>query len=527
MHDVFVSHVEEDRELALDLADRLQQAGVSTWCYERDQVAGPSYLERTGTAVSECRAFLLLISSHSLGSNQVTQELVRAHEERKPILPVLVDVPHVKFQTRRPDWRQAVGAATSVSVAEQGVSGVVDSLLRGLETFGIAADPSAATAPQQTQSPPPTRRPKQGWTPPRNRKRAAKRGHRWGVIAVIAIAVIAAAAVAGVWAVSRSPESLSAIRVVVKMVNPGRSAVSLRKSDNFYLTKLRGSGNVDVMLPQKYTLAPHEGLGTPAGLMEIKPGENVLIAEIPISYLRTLKTGEWDIFMSFTRADGTSFNSESMPFTEEALAKNSLPANTSSERPIKQAAPPILPKVSMKYWAWEPDNSPKTPAWRHVAPPTDVEKYFYLAGFAGDQKAASFDKTWRADFHSPPKSMRFSFSTKEPQSYGWAGNLWVDVMYPKYSRGIDLSKVEKLAFWAKGEKGGEQVEFRVGGTVAQDKQPAFSTGVVVLSREWRELSITFDDRSNLDWVFAGFMWLATGQDNPNGCSFLLDDLHFE
>ena len=84
-------------------------------------------------------------------------------------------------------------------------------------------------------------------------------------------------------------------------------------------------------MPEKYKIVECEKQATSARLVEVQPGENVLVAEIPISWLRTLKTGEWDIWMSFTRGDGTSFTSESMPFTEEALAEYSLSASTGKQ----------------------------------------------------------------------------------------------------------------------------------------------------------------------------------------------------
>lgn len=141
MTDVFISHVEEDGRLAFDLARCLEFSGFTTWYYERDGVPGVSYLVQTGRAVDASRAFLLLISSTSLGSHQITKEVVRAHEEDKPFLPVLVDVTHVEFQTRQPEWREAIGAAASISLSQRGVQGTCASLIRGLQQLGI--EPSA------------------------------------------------------------------------------------------------------------------------------------------------------------------------------------------------------------------------------------------------------------------------------------------------------------------------------------------------------------------------------------------------
>jgi hypothetical protein len=66
--DIFISHVEEDASLALEIAQALEDSGFLAWYYERDTVPGRSYLLQIGDAIDSCHAVILLISSHSLGS---------------------------------------------------------------------------------------------------------------------------------------------------------------------------------------------------------------------------------------------------------------------------------------------------------------------------------------------------------------------------------------------------------------------------------------------------------------------------
>ena len=87
MADVFISHVEEDFTRVREIAPRLESAGFTTWYYERDCVPGPSYLRQAGDAVDQSQAFLLIISTYSLSSHEVTTEIVRAHQRNKPFLP--------------------------------------------------------------------------------------------------------------------------------------------------------------------------------------------------------------------------------------------------------------------------------------------------------------------------------------------------------------------------------------------------------------------------------------------------------
>lgn len=137
MSDIFLSHVEEDTVVALEISLWLESAGFSTWCYEVDSVPGPSYLLQTGQAIEQTKVFLLLISPHALGSRQVTQEVIRAHESNKAFLPVLRNVTHEEFQRRQPEWRAAVGAATSILLPANGVGAVLPRLLSGLEALGL------------------------------------------------------------------------------------------------------------------------------------------------------------------------------------------------------------------------------------------------------------------------------------------------------------------------------------------------------------------------------------------------------
>ncbi len=50
---------------------------------------GPAYLAQMGDAIEQAQAVVLVISPQSVGSNQVTTEVVRAHEANKAFIPLL------------------------------------------------------------------------------------------------------------------------------------------------------------------------------------------------------------------------------------------------------------------------------------------------------------------------------------------------------------------------------------------------------------------------------------------------------
>ncbi|MCZ6866767.1 MAG: protein kinase, partial [Chloroflexi bacterium] len=134
---LFISYVAEDSAVATQIASALEERGFSTWYYQRDSVPGPAYLAQMGEAIDHSQAMVLIISPQSVGSNQVTTEVVRAHEDNKAFIPLLRGITHEEFQSRAPVWRQALAASTSIEVGEQNLPDVVGRVIEGLEALGI------------------------------------------------------------------------------------------------------------------------------------------------------------------------------------------------------------------------------------------------------------------------------------------------------------------------------------------------------------------------------------------------------
>jgi len=201
MSDVFISHVEEDADIALEIALALEEAGYTTWCYEVDNIPGPSYLIQTGQAIEQSKAVILVISPHSLGSRQVTREVVRAGESNKEFIPVRRDITHVEFQNRQPEWREAVGAATSIGIPLQGVTGILPRIVDGLKALGIQprvkAKPARIAQIRRAliKPPVPTKQPEPEAIaveiPSVKTAEEARRRKKWIVLSLIASAVIA------------------------------------------------------------------------------------------------------------------------------------------------------------------------------------------------------------------------------------------------------------------------------------------------------------------------------------------------
>jgi tetratricopeptide (TPR) repeat protein len=137
MSDIFISHVEEDTDLALETAQGLEAAGYETWCYERDGYPGPDYLNQVDRAIVESQAVVVLISPDSVGSQQVEDEVKWAREQQKRFVPILKGISWAEFQSRTPRWRMALGIATAVRVPTEGVGAILPRVVRGLQEFGV------------------------------------------------------------------------------------------------------------------------------------------------------------------------------------------------------------------------------------------------------------------------------------------------------------------------------------------------------------------------------------------------------
>jgi hypothetical protein len=154
MSQVFISHVEEDAGIALEIAHGLESAGWRTWYYERDSDPGLSYLIQINQAILESQAIVVIISAQSLTSHQVTKEVVLAHECDKPFIPVLSGVSHAEFQDRQPEWRIAMGAAASIPLPLEGASAILPKIQRGLQKLAEVEEPKeAGSLPTESRAP--------------------------------------------------------------------------------------------------------------------------------------------------------------------------------------------------------------------------------------------------------------------------------------------------------------------------------------------------------------------------------------
>lgn len=165
---------------------------------------------------------------------------------------------------------------------------------------------------------------------------------------------------------------------------------------------------------------------------------------------------------------------------------------------------------------------------------TDVTTKFIASGWMGDgeygTKYITFIEAWDKNPRSDPTCIKIVYT---PGPRRWAGIYWQnkpDNWGDATGENFEAIGYRKLTFWARGEVGGEIVEFKAGGIRAPSKEyiDSFevSTGKVVLEKNWKQFEINLKEK-NLSSVIGGFCWVASRSANPNGLTFYIDDVRYE
>ena len=158
---------------------------------------------------------------------------------------------------------------------------------------------------------------------------------------------------------------------------------------------------------------------------------------------------------------------------------------------------------------------------------------FIPSGYMPTGECIKMDDAYTQDCKQGKTCIKVVYDTVcSAKSRRWAGVYWLNPAdnWGDRKGGYNLNGASKLVFWAKGEKGGEQIaEFKVGGVGASREFPDTDTaaiGPVILARDWREYSIDLRGK-DLSSIIGGFAWIASVDANPDSCTFFLDDIHFE
>src|SRR5581483_6755577 len=133
MPDIFISYSRKDAAQADELAALLASAGLSCWIDKEGIDLAASWSGEIVDAIDECKAFLVLLSAHSIESVNVVKEVALAAEQKKKILPL--DLEPVELSR---DLKYHLAGIQRAPMTN------IDAVIRALEKLGL----DATDAPQ-------------------------------------------------------------------------------------------------------------------------------------------------------------------------------------------------------------------------------------------------------------------------------------------------------------------------------------------------------------------------------------------
>jgi hypothetical protein len=97
----FISYSRRDKEFALELATELKSSGFFVWLDQLDIPTGARWDDEVERGLRESEIFLIILTSASISSENVKDEIGYAIDHGKRILPVLLEACEVPLRLRR------------------------------------------------------------------------------------------------------------------------------------------------------------------------------------------------------------------------------------------------------------------------------------------------------------------------------------------------------------------------------------------------------------------------------------------
>ncbi|MBN1897765.1 MAG: hypothetical protein JW827_03225 [Spirochaetes bacterium] len=149
------------------------------------------------------------------------------------------------------------------------------------------------------------------------------------------------------------------------------------------------------------------------------------------------------------------------------------------------------------------------------------------SGWMGDIRDIRMDNRWDKNTRSGSSALRVTY-TAAGEGDGWAGlyfqsnpnNYWISIR-----GGYDLTPAKKVYFYARGKHGNEVVEFSMNRTRQQNPKDSKTSKKIVLSKEWKKYEIDLSCLELKD-IAGGFGFVLYAKDNPDGCTFYVDDVYY-
>jgi Glycosyl hydrolases family 2, TIM barrel domain len=154
-----------------------------------------------------------------------------------------------------------------------------------------------------------------------------------------------------------------------------------------------------------------------------------------------------------------------------------------------------------------------------------TEMPYIWSGWMGKVDAIAMDEKWADNPHSGKVCMKCQFNSND----GFGGIVWQSPAndWGDAPGGKNLTGATKLTFWARGDTGGESVNFSLG-VIGKDRPFHDSDSAalkdVVLTKDWQQYTIDLTGK-DLTCIKTGFVWVVGAKGKP--VTFYLDDIRYE
>lgn len=160
---------------------------------------------------------------------------------------------------------------------------------------------------------------------------------------------------------------------------------------------------------------------------------------------------------------------------------------------------------------------------------SDQGDHYIPSGFMGDTSDIVIVGTSKTNPGKGASCMQIKYSGKAAGGQKWAGVYWQDPANnwgTIKGAGYNLTGATKLKFMARGEKGGEIVEFKAGG-ISGEYPDSFKAEAapVTLTTDWKEYEIDLAGQ-DLTTVIGGFMFTCAKDKDADGATFYLDEIRY-
>ncbi len=111
-HDVFISYPSKDKIIADAVCAKLEEQKIRCWIAPRDIPAGQNFARSIINAIDTCKLFVLIWSVNTNASEHILNEINRAFDQGKPIIPFRIQdvepTPEMQYYFGRTHWLNAL-----------------------------------------------------------------------------------------------------------------------------------------------------------------------------------------------------------------------------------------------------------------------------------------------------------------------------------------------------------------------------------------------------------------------------------